>query len=851
MRNLIFGIGFCCLFADIALAQVATVRGVVVDDSGAALPGAVVILASEGVNPRETVSDSNGSFAFQRVAVGTYRLHVELTGFQPNDLKVTVESSDVSALKVRMTVGFGEEVAVIGDTTGGVLAPSRNADALEFDPEALRQLPADTQSLQALIQSFTSAEAAGGVSFVIDGVETGAADVPPSSIYRLWINRNPYATEYKSPGKARAEIETHHGSRRFFHGTGATFFRNSALDSKNALAETTPDMQRLLFEGTFGGPLLKKGWSFFASGQRLASDDAAIVSARTLTGPLTNNAPTLQRRTTFLGRVDFRPRKTHALSMRYALFDDLERGRGVGGLRLAEQAYTTTERRHRFQLGDRHVWSSRVINDARASLSHADRQDGEPVAGQAIVVAGAFTGGASQIFTADRGTSLHAEDVATITIGRHTARVGGRVRTRWMNVVDGSNFGGTFSFANLTDFSNGRPIHFTVSRGNPDIEFSDVDANVFTEIDVRPFDTFGIVAGLRYDWESALNDVNNLAPRVSFAFAPTGQKIVVRGGVGVFYRSLPESAVARSLLFGPDGLQETIMTAPPFPMPSSAVPFRSTNLNVWQLADDLRAPSTTQATIGVERFLWRRTSIAAEFLRMRTTGVFRARDLNAPAPGTAVRPDRTRLHVYLIESSGSARTNALTVTFRGYVGRGFKGSAQYVWSDSIDDASGIFDLPADSNELSAELGRADFDRRHRFSLAGTYEWAQDRMRLATLLTMASGAPFDITTGSDNNRDLIVNDRPSGITRNTGIGPGLAQVDLRFTAILRAPRPPSADPETTKREFIDNLELNLDVFNVLNNLNATTVVGVMSSPVFGRPVVVRAARSMQLSLRYRF
>jgi hypothetical protein len=850
MRKLIFGIGFWCLFAGSGFAQVATVRGVIVDDAGSVLPGAVIVLASEGVNPRETVSDSSGAFTFPRVPLGTYRLHVALTGFQPTDLKVTVDSSEMAPLKVPLTVGFGEEVAVIGDPTGGVLAPSRNADALEFDPEALRQFPVDTQNLQALIQSFTTAEPAGGVSFVIDGVETGAADVPAGAIYRLWINRNPYATEYKSPGKARAEIETHHGSRRFFHGTGAMFFRNSALDSRNALAATTPDMQRLLFEGTFGGPLLKKGWSFFASGQRLASDDAAIVNARTATGPLTNNAPTLQRRTNLLGRVDFRPRKTHALSMRYALFDDLERGRGVGGLRLADQAYTTTERRHRFQLNDRHVWSSRVVNDVRARLSHEDQQEGAPVTGQAIVVAGAFTGGASQVFTVDRATSFHAEDVATITIGRHTARVGGRARTRRMNVVDGSNFGGTFSFASLADFSSGRPIQFTVSRGNPEIEFSDVDANVFTEIDVRPFDTFGIVAGLRYDWESPLKDFNNLAPRVSFAFAPTGQKIVVRGGVGVFYRSLSESAVARSLLFGPDGLQETIVPSPPFPMPTSAVPFRGTNLNVWQLADDLRAPSTTQATIGIERFLWRRTSITAEFLRMRTTSAFRARDINAPAPGTVIRPDRTRLHVYQVESSGTARTNALTVTFRGYVG-GFKGSAQYVWSDSIDDASGAFDLPADNNDLIAELGRADFDRRHRFSLAGTYEWAQDRMRLATLLTLASGAPFDITTGSDDNRDLIVNDRPAGVTRNTGSGPGMAQVDLRLTAILRLPRPPSADPETTKREFIDNLELNLDVFNVLNRLNATTVVGVMTSPVFGRPVAVRAARSMQLSLRYRF
>jgi hypothetical protein len=837
------------LFPGDASAQVATVRGTVVDDSGAALPGATIVLASEDVNPRETISDLEGSFMFARVGLGKYKVRVELTGFQPEDVDLELESTEPPPLTVRLTAGFAEAVVVTGDPTGGVLSASRNADAFEFDPEALRQLPADMQNLQALVQSFTAA-APGGVSFVVDGVETGTADIPPAAIHRLWINRNPYAVEYKSPGKSRAEIETHNGSRRYFHGGGALFFRNSALDAKNALAATAPDMQRLLSEGTFGGPLLRRPWSFFVSGQRLASDDTAVISARTPTGPLTSNAPTSQSRANFLGRVDFRPRRTHALSMRYDFFDDQERGRGVGGLRLAEQGYTTTERRQRLQLKDRHVVSTRMLNEVRASASVTREQDGAPATGYAVVVAGAFTGGASQTFTVDREKSAHAEDVATITLRGQTVRVGARAKMNWLDVLDGSNFGGTFSFANLTEFSNQRPIQFAIRRGNPSASFSEVDAGVFTEIDVRPVDSIGIVAGLRYDWQSNLSDLNNVAPRISIAYAPSGQSFVVRGGGGVFYQSLSESAIARSLLFGSGGLQETTTAAPPFPLPSSTLLFQRANLNAWQLDPDVRAPMTTQATIGIERLLWRRTTLALEFLDMRTSGAFRARDVNAPVRDSRIRPDPARLNVNQIESTGTSHTNSLTATFRGYL-PGFKGSVQYTLSRTIDDASGAFDLPADNNDLGAERGRADFDRRHRFSLAGTYEWAQDRMRLATVLTLASGAPFDITTGFDDNGDAIVEDRPAGITRNTGRGPALAQVDLRLTGILRAPRPPSADPESSKREFIDNLELNLDVFNVLNASSATVVVGVASSPLFGRPAAVRSARAMQLSLRYRF
>jgi hypothetical protein len=491
-----------------------------------------------------------------------------------------------------------------------------------------------------------------------------------------------------------------------------------------------------------------------------------------------------------------------------------------------------------------------VLNEIRASASSTREQDGAAATGQAIVVEGAFTAGASQIFTAERERSLHGEDVATITMGGQTIRIGGRAKANWIDVLDSSNFGGTFTFANLTDFGNQRPIQFTVRRGEPEASFSEVDAGVFAEIDSRPFDSVGIVAGVRYDWQSTLTDLNNLAPRVSIAFAPAGQSFVIRGGAGVFYQSLSESAIARSRLFGPSGLQETTITAPPFPLPPSASPFQGASLSAWQLDRELRAPMTTQATIGVERLLWRRTTLVVEYLHLRTSGAFRARDLNAPLPGSGLRPDPARLNVHQIESTGSSQTHAMTATFRGYIG-GFKGSAQYTLSRTTDDTSGVFDLPANNYNLAAERGPSDFDRRHKFSLAGTYEWAQDRMRLAALLTVASGAPFDITTGSDDNRDSIVNDRPVGITRNMGRGPGPTQLDLRLTGILRAPRPRSADPESTKREYIDNLDLNLDVFNVLSASNPTSVVGVITSPLFGKPSAVRSPRAMQLSLRYRF
>ena len=113
--------------------------------------------------------------------------------------------------------------------------------------------------------------------------------------------------------------------------------------------------------------------------------------------------------------------------------------------------------------------------------------------------------------------------------------------------------------------------------------------------------------------------------------------------------------------------------------------------------------------------------------------------------------------MFQIESAGASRTNALTLTFRGRLA-GFRGTIQYMLSQNIDDASGVFDLPADNNNFAAERGRADFDRRHKFNLAGTCGWRKDRVRLGGVLALSSGAPFEILSGTDTNHDLVANDR---------------------------------------------------------------------------------------------
>jgi protocatechuate 3,4-dioxygenase beta subunit len=64
-----------------AAAQTASISGTVVDQTGAGVPGATVLLT--GATNAVTTSGSGGQYIFRNVAPGTYSIEVRLVGFSP------------------------------------------------------------------------------------------------------------------------------------------------------------------------------------------------------------------------------------------------------------------------------------------------------------------------------------------------------------------------------------------------------------------------------------------------------------------------------------------------------------------------------------------------------------------------------------------------------------------------------------------------------------------------------------------------------------------------------------------------------------------------------------------------
>ena len=136
--------------------------------------------------------------------------------------------------------------------------------------------------------------------------------------------------------------------------------------------------------------------------------------------------------------------------------------------------------------------------------------------------------------------------------------------------------------------------------------------------------------------------------------------------------------------------------------------------------------------------------------------------------------------------------------------------------------------------------------------------------------MQSGTPYNITTGRDDNGDTVSNDRPAGVTRNTGIGTAQIDLGLRLSWGLAfgGAAPPPAGPQVrvVRGDNADPLgamggidgsgkryalELYAQAYNVLNHVNAINFSGVVGSPFFGQATSAAAPRRIELGARLSF
>jgi hypothetical protein len=822
------------------------VSGTLEDQTEAVIPGGMLTLTSKANGQaRQTTANGEGRFSFAGVTAGEYVLRGEAEGFKRLEMPVTVAAQPVNNLQVKMAIHNKEEVVSVSASGSRPDSPENNNDSYNINVDFINALPTQSQDILTAVGNYLSPAAQGveGTSIVVDGVESSSLTQPTDSLKRIYINHDPYSAEFRRPGSGRVEVTTRNGSRGHFDGNLAFYDRNDIFDAKNAFADTKPNLDRHLWEATLGGPLPFRRARFFLSASRLVDNEDAIVNAITPQGPLLQNVPLSQNNTNVIGRADFRPTEDNTLSVSYTFHTNPQVNRGVGGLRLAQQATSSRDTENTFKLWNTTVVTPALLNVVRFSYQRENERIGLPASGPELEVSGAFTGGPNQSSSVEHGTRMEIQDILNYVSGQNTVRLGGAFLPKSFDFTDSTNFGGIFTFANLGAFSANTPVLFQIARGNPEISFDKNEAYGFFQDEIKIQQHTTLMVGIRYDWQQRLSSVTHFAPRIAYGYAPGKGNTVFRAGAGIFYDRLSDHVVEQTLLLNGTQEQEFIIRNPGFPSPL----LNNVPASIWQLGQNIQTPYLVQASASVEHSLNKSMKATLEYRYLHGVHLFRAIDVNAPLAGGG-RPDGSLFLDRQVQSSALLRSNALIASLQGRMFRALKLKAQYTFSKSEDNTEGPLSLPANSRDLGPEWGRSDFDMRHRLVLSGTSDLPAN-FRMGVVLVANSGRPFDITTGSDDNHDGTVNDRPASVTRNTGDGPGFVQTDLRLTKVFNFYKS-GLDEDGGVIRF-SRMELSFDAFNLFNHTNRTDIVGDISSPRFGLAATALQSRTIQLSIKFGF
>ena len=342
----------CGFFAILATAGAARadelygrIRGVVIDPSGAVVPGATVKVTNTATQvSRSMETSAQGEFEFVNlIAPGLYEIQVSKDGFQNfQQPEVHLDINQVYFAKVTLVVGSATQTVTVQEqgpaqinTTemqlGATVTGTTIVDMPLVDRNwiELQQLQPGVVSASdrfgngsngAIKSNFsTNGAETQQNSFYVNGVDTAdislnaAAVIPsPDAIGEFHLVTSTLNPEYGRNSGAVMNAVIKNGTNQL-HGDGFEFYRDTFLDAdsffNNEAGAPTPPFHQNLFGGTLGGPILlphiydgrNKSFFFFSyQGTR---------NVQPQTFGLPGELTTPQREATFPAHLPFTPRR--------------------------------------------------------------------------------------------------------------------------------------------------------------------------------------------------------------------------------------------------------------------------------------------------------------------------------------------------------------------------------------------------------------------------------------------------------------------------------------------------------------------------------------------------------------
>jgi hypothetical protein len=585
-------------------------------------------------------------------------------------------------------------------------------------------------------------------------------------------------------------------------GSAAIFARDDGWTAVPATLENddeTAPFDRQQFSGAIGGPLRRDRLFWFGAGEFRHQDGAVMVGTRdTTTRTITRSfAPAPLRDGLWSLRLD-----TGGSASRFMARYAGEWATDTAASALERAIGSATQRQeatNRFNsvLG---TWTvaprATFVNALSGSVSTFLNETVPVTTGPQLTFPSLQDGASFRMPQATEQTRLQIANNATWLRGAHSIRAGGELQRVTSSLSLGVFQQGRIElvedFPSFDHTGDGRIddndllFAVTLRSGKPTQSLDLADVNNthvagFVQDDWSVSNRLQLNAGLRYDIDTDVNnqsragelnpivepfvtgerkrDLNNLAPRVGFAWSIGGQhSLLLRGGYGIYYdrivlqiqtlergldgRALPIEVRAGNVFF----LDPNTGRLPPF-APTLSNPFTgfilpgagASGINI--IDPQLQHPAVHQFHLGLEARV-RDTNLRIDGLHNQGVHFLIGRTVGEVFNPVVGGPDR----VVNIESSARTKYDALLLSADRQFAGGHFLRASYTLAKAFnyanDDQIPFLDGPIDPNDLRREFGPTPNDRRHRFVANGQTRVAGG-ISIAALWTISSGVPMDI------------------------------------------------------------------------------------------------------------
>ncbi len=501
---------------------------------------------------------------------------------------------------------------------------------------------------------------------------------------------------------------------------------------------------------------------------------------------------------------------------------------------------------------------------------------------------------------------------------RHTFSAGGEFARLQFNGRETSSNRGNIYFRNdfgrdaITNFRLGQVSRYSFGLGELHRGFRRNEPNAFIQDVWRISKELSITAGLRYQPQTGISEVNqltvipfrcdcnNFAPNIGLAWRRFRVAYSTQYG-DVF------PATLQQLRWNPPGFQKVEAQAPPLLNLLEGIVFDPNARSVlFSYPEHLRTPYAHQYS-----FSWRLPlparigTVEAAYIGSRTWKLLYMQYLNRAEPLAGIaqttatindrRPDRRYFDFREINNSARAYYDAAKVTYSLASKRGATIESSYWFSKAIDTGATFVNIAAgdDANQgqaqtatnVAADLrGLSSFHQSHALLTRVSYSVPFShrllrQWRMSSVFVAKSGIPFTVLTGSDGpgfgNVDGIVGDRPNlldpSILGRTISHPDLATKLLprsAFAYLSPTDRRGNLGSNVFLRAGYRNLNASLErrfvlphdralsfraeSINALNTPQFSEPVADLSNPAFGKITnTLNDGRTFRLSLNLEF